>query len=158
MAYCHPTKLSDGLYCSEVQLWGDEAELLGNWFPLIEHDLYWDEEELVTLLSKQLEPDSLEIGTSLAHVRRAAVSWILKVQVHYDFAALTAVLAVNYLDRFLVRLRRPWWDQPWMGQLVAVACVTLAAKVEETNVPLLLDFQVLHLKPIQSECQFSAKP
>lgn len=31
---------------------------------------------------------------------------------------------------------------PWLAQLLAVACVSLAAKVEETEVPLLLDLQV----------------
>lgn len=158
MAYCQPTETSDGLYCSEVQLWGDEGEQQrGNCSTLIEHDLYWEEEEMVALLTNQTETELLEIGTPLALVRRDAVDWILKVQAHYDFAALTAVLAVNYLDRFLVRLR-PWRDQPWMGQLSAVACLTLAAKVEETNVPLLLDFQVLHFKSIASVTQVCAKP
>ncbi|XP_065863694.1 cyclin-D3-1-like isoform X4 [Euphorbia lathyris] len=33
-------------------------------------------------------------------------------------------------------------DKPWMPQLAAVACLFLAAKVEETQVPLLLDLQV----------------
>ncbi|MCE3052162.1 hypothetical protein HAX54_051732 [Datura stramonium] len=33
-------------------------------------------------------------------------------------------------------------DKPWMIQLAAVTCLSLAAKVEETQVPLLLDFQV----------------
>ncbi|PPD80038.1 hypothetical protein GOBAR_DD23043 [Gossypium barbadense] len=33
-------------------------------------------------------------------------------------------------------------DNPWMSQLAAVACLSLAAKVEETQVPLLLDLQV----------------
>ncbi|KAJ1396752.1 Cyclin-like [Sesbania bispinosa] len=32
--------------------------------------------------------------------------------------------------------------KPWMTQLAAVACLSLAAKVEETQVPLLLDLQV----------------
>ena len=34
-------------------------------------------------------------------------------------------------------------DKPWMNQLEAVACLSLAAKMDETEVPLLLDFQVI---------------
>jgi cyclin D3 len=77
----------------------------------------------------------------LARARCEAVEWILKVNEHYSFTALTAVLAVNYLDRFLfsVHLQK---EKPWMAQLAAVSCLSLAAKVEETQVPLLLDFQV----------------
>ncbi|XP_057976006.1 cyclin-D3-2-like [Malania oleifera] len=33
-------------------------------------------------------------------------------------------------------------DKPWMTQLITFACLSLAAKVEETRVPLLLDLQV----------------
>uniref|UniRef100_A0A453PM36 Cyclin N-terminal domain-containing protein n=1 Tax=Aegilops tauschii subsp. strangulata TaxID=200361 RepID=A0A453PM36_AEGTS len=37
----------------------------------------------------------------LAAVRRDAIDWIWKVIEHFNFAPLTAVLSVNYLDRFL---------------------------------------------------------
>uniref|UniRef100_A0ACD6AXM4 Uncharacterized protein n=1 Tax=Avena sativa TaxID=4498 RepID=A0ACD6AXM4_AVESA len=40
-------------------------------------------------------------GPDLAAVRRDAIDWIWKVIEHYNFAPLTAVLSVNYLDRFL---------------------------------------------------------
>ncbi|EXC22606.1 hypothetical protein L484_003174 [Morus notabilis] len=33
-------------------------------------------------------------------------------------------------------------EKPWMAHLAFVACLSLSAKVEETQVPLLLDFQV----------------
>ncbi|KAF9607027.1 hypothetical protein IFM89_030800 [Coptis chinensis] len=70
---------------------------------------------------------------------------MLKVDAHYGFSALTAVLAVNYLDRFMSSLRFQK-DKPWMTQLAAVACLSVAAKVEETQVPLLLDLQVEETK------------
>ncbi|KAJ0961414.1 hypothetical protein J5N97_000369 [Dioscorea zingiberensis] len=64
----------------------------------------------------------------------------------YHFRPVTACLAVNYLDRFLSSHSLPeqtgkggWWPL----QLLAVACVSVAAKMEETHVPLLLDLQVL---------------
>nr|GMD87673.1 cyclin-D3-1-like [Ipomoea batatas] len=73
--------------------------------------------------------------------RTEAVHWILKVTSYYGFSALTPILAVNYLDRFLSTLDYKK-DEPWMIQLAAVTCLSLAAKVEEIHVPLLLDFQV----------------
>ncbi|GFZ10220.1 similar to CYCLIN D3;2 [Actinidia rufa] len=111
---------------------------------LPEQDLFWEEEELTSLLSKERENQfhsKLEENPSLVGLRREAVEWVLKANAHYSFSALTAVLAVNYLDRFLfsVHFQR---EKPWMTQLAAVACLSLAAKVEETEVPFLLDLQV----------------
>ncbi|KAK8487832.1 hypothetical protein V6N11_049591 [Hibiscus sabdariffa] len=77
----------------------------------------------------------------LVLARKEALEWIFKVKEHYGFHALTMVLAVNYFDRFVSSLKFQK-DKPWMGQLAAVACLSLAAKVEETQVPLLLDLQV----------------
>ncbi|XP_052200793.1 cyclin-D3-3-like [Diospyros lotus] len=156
----HPFLL-DSLYCQEdhweaederVDVFGqqeqEEAEENQNLIPkpplLLEQDLVWEDEELASLLSKQQEThlyNALQNDPSLASARREAVDWMLKVNAHYSFSALTAVLAVNYLDRFLFGFQfRP--ENPWMTQLAAVACLSLAAKVEETHVPLLLDFQV----------------
>lgn len=158
----NPTLLYDALYCSEEN-WVEEVredcfqdELEGesycsnnsnklNTFPiLLEQDLSWEDEELSSLFAKEEQNQlckDLETNPSLARARCEAVEWILKVNEHYSFTALTAVLAVNYLDRFLfsVHLQK---EKPWMAQLAAVSCLSLAAKVEETQVPLLLDFQV----------------
>ncbi|KAL6633508.1 hypothetical protein ACP70R_026179 [Stipagrostis hirtigluma subsp. patula] len=46
-------------------------------------------------------------GLDLAAVRRDAVDWICKVVEHYNFTPLTAVLSVNYLDRFLSTYELP---------------------------------------------------
>ncbi|TYI05677.1 hypothetical protein ES332_A10G105800v1 [Gossypium tomentosum] len=78
---------------------------------------------------------------SLVLARKDALEWIFKVKAHHRFNALTIVLAVNYFDRFFASFKFQK-DNPWMGQLAAVACLSLAAKVEETQVPLLLDLQV----------------
>ncbi|KAK7386406.1 hypothetical protein VNO78_26618 [Psophocarpus tetragonolobus] len=112
---------------------------------LLDNDLFWEDEELVTLISKEGETHlrslSVIVEESLEGPRLEAVNWISKVCGHYGFSALTTVLAVNYFDRFItsVRFQR---DKPWMTQLTAVACLSLAAKTEETHVPLLLDLQV----------------
>ncbi|KAF0933099.1 hypothetical protein E2562_013837 [Oryza meyeriana var. granulata] len=84
-------------------------------------------------------------GVDLAAVRRDALDWIWKVIEHYNFAPLTAVLSVNYLDRYLSENELPE-GKAWMTQLLAVACLSLAAKMEETFVPLPLDLQVAEAK------------
>ncbi|XLR53872.1 hypothetical protein S83_004544, partial [Arachis hypogaea] len=43
-------------------------------------------------------------------------------------------------DRFLLSFHFQR-EKPWMIQLASVTCISLAAKVEETQVPLLLDLQ-----------------
>ncbi|KAL2324212.1 hypothetical protein Fmac_023270 [Flemingia macrophylla] len=185
----------DALYCDEVK-WEDEDEdeeeeevesdvtthdddtdtslqpLL-----LLEQDLFWEDEELNSLFSKekvQLQEVAnananaantntntnnnnghdndkntnnvhVHLDSCLSQPRREAVEWMLKVNAHYGFSALTATLAVTYLDRFLLSFHFQR-EKPWMIQLVAVTCVSLAAKVEETQVPLLLDLQVQDTK------------
>ncbi|KAL5974311.1 hypothetical protein ACLOJK_030975 [Asimina triloba] len=63
------------------------------------------------------------------------------VHAYYSFQPLTAYLAVNYMDRFLSnhRLPRP---NGWPLQLLCVASLSLAAKMEETLVPSFLDLQI----------------
>ncbi|CAL5204700.1 unnamed protein product [Lathyrus oleraceus] len=147
----------DTLYCSEEH-WEEQDELefeydnvsLNNTITnstqslFLETDMFWDDEELKSLLSKeQQNPLHIFLQTNpvLETSRRESIDWILKVNAHYSFSPLTAVLAVNYLDRFLFSFRLQN-EKPWMTQLSAVACLSLAAKVEETQVPLLLDLQV----------------
>lgn len=82
----------------------------------------------------------------LLSARKEAIFWIKSTSSRFGFSALTVILAVNYLDRcFLcsngLRLQD---DKPWMKQLSAVASLSLAAKVEETHVPFLLDLQMLN--------------
>ncbi|KAB1207934.1 Cyclin-D1-1 [Morella rubra] len=76
-----------------------------------------------------------------ASAREESVAWILKVQAYYGFQPLTAYLSVNYLDRFLYSRRLPL-TKGWPLQLLSVACLSLAAKMEEPLVPSLLDIQV----------------
>ncbi|GMI88263.1 hypothetical protein HRI_002495600 [Hibiscus trionum] len=151
----HPLFLLDTLYCEE----DDVGEVLEqenggtpSFFPLLllEQDLFWEDEELHSLFSKETEQQPcLDVGTDeyLAMARRDAVEWMLKVHARYGFTAHTAVLSINYLDRLLSSFQFQR-DKPWMIQLVAVTCLSLAAKVEETQVPLLLDLQVEETKYI----------
>lgn len=155
---CEPTLL-DALYCEEeVEDESDEEDFPGNGrepsssllpLLLLEQDLIWEDEELLSLFSREeAQREEWSLGTqhsvssgSGAAVRGEAVEWMLGARARYGFSPLTAVLSFDYVDRFLSRLRVES-DKPWMIQLVAVACLSLAAKVEETYVPLLLDLQV----------------
>ncbi|KAL1365645.1 hypothetical protein HN51_013633 [Arachis hypogaea] len=76
-----------------------------------------------------------------ANAREQSVAWILKVHSYYGFQPLTAYLSVNYLDRFLDSRHLPQ-TSGWTLQLLSVACLSLAAKMEEPLVPSLLDLQV----------------
>lgn len=72
--------------------------------------------------------------------RKQAVDWISKVHTHFSFGPLCAYLSVNYLDRFLAVYELPK-DKPWMIQLLAVTCLSLGGKMDETEMPLILDMQ-----------------
>ncbi|MCL7033044.1 hypothetical protein MKW94_014824 [Papaver nudicaule] len=154
--------LFDLLFCEEERFEEEEEEEINNVdfrknpsLFLLEQDMFWEDEELISLFAKERETHNVIINNLETHhqlpflesVRKEAVQWILRVISHYSFSPLTAILSVNYLDRFLSshHFQR---EKPWMTQLVAVACLTLAAKVEETQVPLLLDFQVEESKYI----------
>ena len=110
----------------------DSAELLSS--------LIAGEQKAHSFALSSLSPDDPYLHSA----RRDAVQWIRAASARFGFNALTVLLAVNYLDRcFLcsagLRLQQ---DKPWMKQLSAVACLALAAKVEETHVPFLLDLQI----------------
>ncbi|GLJ16052.1 hypothetical protein SUGI_0266640 [Cryptomeria japonica] len=163
---------ASSLYCAEDALgWDDhdDDEETGNFYQDQEHhnpdpgyiascigdQQLWDNgEELKALAEKERlyvpRPgymETLETNSFEARARQDAVSWILKVHAHYGFSLATAVLSINYLDRFLSTTCLQE-DKPWMTQLTAVTCLSLAAKVEEIEVPLLLDLQVEEAKYI----------
>lgn len=85
--------------------------------------------------------ERLRAGGVDLRVRTDAVDWIWKVHTYYSFGPVTACLAVNYLDRFLSLYHLPE-GKAWMTQLLSVACLSLAAKMEETSAPQSLDLQV----------------
>ncbi|KAE8719356.1 Cyclin-D3-1 [Hibiscus syriacus] len=155
----HPSLLLDTLYCEEEK-WDEtendaivdleqETSSMGvnpSFFPLLEQDLFWEDDELLSLFSKETEQHQqscFDVGTDeyQAMARREALQWMIKVNARFGFTTHTAVLSINYLDRFLSSFEFQR-DKHWMIQLVAVTCLSLAAKVEETQVPLLLDLQV----------------
>ncbi|XP_072992017.1 cyclin-D3-1-like [Typha latifolia] len=85
--------------------------------------------------------ERLQSGALKLSVRRDAIDWIWKVHSHCNFGPLSVYLSVNYLDRFLSAYELPQ-DKAWMTQLLSVACLSLAVKMEETECPLCPDLQV----------------
>ncbi|KAK7252423.1 hypothetical protein RIF29_36349 [Crotalaria pallida] len=85
---------------------------------------------------KRLRSGELDLS-----VRRDAIDWICKAHAHYGFGYLSLCLAVNYLDRFLSVYEIPR-GKSWPGQLLAVACLSIAVKMEEIKVPQSVDLQV----------------
>ncbi|KAJ0260466.1 Cyclin-D2-1 [Hirschfeldia incana] len=83
----------------------------------------------------------LRSGDWELRVRNQALDWILKACAHYNFGTLCICLSMNYLDRFLSSYDLPK-DKTWAVQLLAVSCLSLAAKMEESDVPQTVDLQV----------------
>lgn len=153
----NPIFFLEGLFCEEhfeeqedlgvLSFQQEISTTLSNNEPisLFEHDIFCDNDELLSLLSKEKLTLFKFEDESVMQSRTEAIDWMLRVCSHYGFNGLTVALAVNYFDRFLSSFSIQN-DKPWMSQLAAVACLSLAAKVEETQVPLLVDLQVcVHL-------------
>ncbi|PIN18366.1 G1/S-specific cyclin D [Handroanthus impetiginosus] len=90
------------------------------------------------------QPDYLRVCLNRSiHLtsRQDSINSILKVHAHFRFKPVTAFLSINYFDRFLSVHTLP--ESGWPFQLLSVACLSLAAKMEELYVPLLLDLQML---------------
>lgn len=85
---------------------------------------------------KRLRSGNLELSA-----RREALDWILKACAHYQFGPLSICLSMNYFDRFRSVDELPT-GKAWTLQLLSVACLSLAAKMEETKVPQSIDLQV----------------
>ncbi|KAK8939346.1 Cyclin-D3-1 [Platanthera guangdongensis] len=148
------SSLYDPLFCEEDEF---EVEEITEQLPSTEaEDQQWEEgdeewaEAVSSLLANEAET-YFELSAAAGDIylrasRNSAVEWVVKTSGQHGFSVQTVLLAVNYLDRcFLagggcgLSLQE---DKPWMGRLAAVACLSLAAKVEETRAPLLLDLQL----------------
>lgn len=139
--------------CFSDLLCGEDSSIIlsgsGDAFPEYSSDLESHTTELKESIAGLLEDErdlaetNCRVGflTIDASARTESVAWILKVQRFYGFLPLTAYLSVNYLDRFLYSRQLPKMNG-WPLQLLSVACLSLAAKMEEPMVPSLLDLQV----------------
>ncbi|KAA8531554.1 hypothetical protein F0562_006263 [Nyssa sinensis] len=141
-----PDFLASSLYCDEAVHQVISSNTLLSSF---DSD---DESFIVDLFDLELEhmPEYefvRQLGNfhEVVTARYDSIIWMFKVHAYYNFRPRTAYLSVNYLDRFLSSNALPQGER-WPWQLLSVACLSLAAKMEETRVPLLLDLQVLEPK------------
>ncbi|XP_062101821.1 cyclin-D5-1 [Humulus lupulus] len=75
----------------------------------------------------------------LKSARLDAVEWIFNTRAVFGFHYRTAYLSVTYFDRFISK-RYIDNGKMWAIRLLSVACLSLAAKMEECNVPILSEF------------------
>lgn len=112
-----------------------------------------DDEYLALMLSKERcaggggggergdEEEEEMVEEWMKNARSWCVGWIVKTNAGFRFSLKTAYVAVSYLDRFLAR-RCVDRDKEWALQLLSVACLSLAAKVEERRPPRLPEFKL----------------
>ncbi|KAA8528462.1 hypothetical protein F0562_035817 [Nyssa sinensis] len=81
------------------------------------------------------------VGNWIKSARLNAIKWILKTREFFGFCFQTAYLSVTYFDRFLSK-RSINKEKGWAIRLLSVACISLAAKMEECKVPKLSEFPV----------------
>ncbi|KAK3120762.1 hypothetical protein QOZ80_9AG0693330 [Eleusine coracana subsp. coracana] len=87
---------------------------------------------------------SLPDDGTLSYARSRGVHYIVYAfgRLQLGLAASTAFNAVNYLDRFLaINYHIQKWET-WMIELVSLACLSIACKLDEVNVPSLHQLQM----------------
>ncbi|XP_039012532.1 cyclin-D5-1-like [Hibiscus syriacus] len=83
--------------------------------------------------------------TWLQSARLDAIEWIFNTRETFGFQVHTAYLSVTYFDRF-ISIRSIDEEKLWAVRLLPIACLSLAAKMEECEVPILSEF---HTKDYQ---------
>ncbi|KAL3614357.1 hypothetical protein CASFOL_042431 [Castilleja foliolosa] len=89
-------------------------------------------------------PDYIHLCQSNAKLltsRQDSINYILEAHAFFEFKPATVFLTINYFDRYLSAHMLP--ETGWAFQLLLVACLSLAAKMEEMDAPLLMELQTL---------------
>ncbi|XVF36409.1 hypothetical protein REPUB_Repub19eG0056200 [Reevesia pubescens] len=140
-----------GLLCSENETFLKEKEEL-----LVDENYIAvnDEEYVQMLFDREMsfgfkKNESSVLSNYFKYARLEAITWILKIRAIFGFRFQTAYLSVIYFDRFLSR-RSIDGEKSWAIQLLSMACLSLAAKMEEIKVPALSELQL-------EECNFESK-
>ncbi|KAJ4897196.1 Cyclin-D4-1 [Raphanus sativus] len=151
------------LLCTEITNFGDEEDngIILDETPMVVPEISISqmgfpsesEEVIREMMEKEKEKQLLPSDDYITRLRsgdfdlnvrrREALNWILKACEEHQFGPMCICLSMNYLDRFLSVHDVPSGNA-WAVQLLAVACLSLAAKIEETEVPLLIDLQAGH--------------
>ncbi|XP_030538927.1 cyclin-D5-1-like [Rhodamnia argentea] len=103
--------------------------------------------ELIRQEARDHPPFSLNCSSSttprslwLKRARTSAIDWIFDRRESFGFHLHTAYLSIAYFDRFLA-IRSIADGKLWAVRLLSLACLLLAAKMEEYRVPAISDFQ-----------------
>ncbi|KAL6504325.1 hypothetical protein OROGR_026248 [Orobanche gracilis] len=104
----------------------------------------YDDEYIRALLDKEMTCGGLQLqdylqGSWIEKARLDGIQYILRKNELLGFRFQTAYASVVYLDRFL-STRSIDGDKSWAMRLLSMACLSLAAKMEETTVPPLSEF------------------
>ncbi|CAL9057707.1 unnamed protein product [Musa banksii] len=83
----------------------------------------------------------LRQSSNLSAARTRAVRYIAQVCSRLNLATGTAFSAVNYLDRFISMNCVMRWEE-WMVDLLSVACLSIASKMDEVSIPSWYDLQM----------------
>ncbi|ESQ31322.1 hypothetical protein EUTSA_v10004644mg [Eutrema salsugineum] len=146
-----------GLLCTETNVGDEENGMIVDKIPILVREISIpqmgfpsESEEIIREMMekekqrlprddyiKRLRSGDLDLNVR----RREALNWIWKASEAHQFGPLCICSSVNYFDRFLSVHDLPS-DKAWTVQLLAVACLSLAAKLEESEVPMLIDLQV----------------
>ncbi|KAH6803386.1 hypothetical protein C2S51_031633 [Perilla frutescens var. frutescens] len=100
-----------------------------------------DSEYIEILIRKETIFESNFPLKSERNWRRDAVKWILHKGALFGFHFRTAYLSLIYLDRFFSR-RTIDEEKLWAIRLLSIACLSLAAKMEECEPPSLSEYEV----------------
>ncbi|KDP41628.1 hypothetical protein JCGZ_16035 [Jatropha curcas] len=141
-----------GLLCQESETCLEEEEVMIDEDAFIDismsygGDLGREEDYLEMLFEREINfrlkrDQSMDIDNWVKCARLEAITWILKTRAFFGFRLQTAYLSMTYFDRFLSR-RSIDSEKSWAVKLLSVACLSLAAKMEEIKVPSLSEFQI----------------
>nr|XP_018680001.1 PREDICTED: cyclin-D5-3-like isoform X3 [Musa acuminata subsp. malaccensis] len=106
-----------------------------------------DGEYVEWLLSREKDRESRTRDSSPESscdpARSGAIRWIVEAQRCFRFGLRTAYTAVAYFDRFFAhKTIDAMKGKTWALELLSVACLSLAAKMEEHSAPAVSEFRV----------------
>ncbi|OIW14909.1 hypothetical protein TanjilG_30628 [Lupinus angustifolius] len=132
--------VSSSQMCFELEFGDEEVQLS------LEDYGVSEDEHLGILIEKEIhlcfkKDQALVSDEWMKRARIDAIIWILKTRAALGFRLQTAYLSVTYFDRF-ISTRSINSEKHWAIRLLSVACISIAAKMEECNVPCLPEFQL----------------
>lgn len=101
-----------------------------------EHQLASDSvKDLFAAESDHMPTFDSSLLRSFAAVRPQAVSLVLQAQFSCTLDPFISYVAVNYMDRFISKREFPQ-NRPWIVRLIVLSCLSLAAKMKNTEISL----------------------